>query len=94
MGRRHSIYTYIGNEIPEDQYLLASLTHYYDQVEAKLSKVIGVATNLFDDEKIRLNEAALGNLVSDAMLWVTRGQGADCHTERRRYPGGYSRRSY
>ncbi len=73
----NTVYTYVGDEVPEDQYLLATLTPFYEQVEAKLSEVIGVAGGLFDDEEIRMAETALGNMVSDAMLWATKSQGAD-----------------
>lgn len=73
----NSIYIYIDKEIPEDAYLLAALTPYYDQVEAKLSEVIGVADGFFNNENIRKEEAPLGNIVSDAMLWATKGQGSD-----------------
>ena len=66
-----------GEEIPEDPYLLAALTPYNDQVEAKLSEVISEAEGFFDNENIRKEEAALGNLVADAMLWATKGQGSD-----------------
>jgi len=73
----NSIYTFIGEEIPEDPYLLAALTPFNDQVEAKLSEVISEADGYFDNENIRKEEAALGNLVADAMLWATKGQGSD-----------------
>ena len=73
----NSVYTFIGEEVKEDPFLLAALTPYADQVEAKLSVVIGEATDIFDDEKVRLEETALGNLVADAMLWATESQGAD-----------------
>lgn len=73
----NSTYPYIGEELEEDPYLLALLSPYADTVEMKLSEVIGTASDVFDDEKIRMEETALGNLVADAMLWATEGQGAD-----------------
>jgi 5'-nucleotidase/UDP-sugar diphosphatase len=73
----NSHYTFIGEEVPEDPFLLATLTPYAEQVEAKLSEVIGNAGGLFDNTDIRKTEAPLGNLVADAMLWATKGQGSD-----------------
>ena len=73
----NTFYKFVDQEIPEDPYLLEILTPYAEQVEARLSEVIGTASSVFDDEKVRLEETAIGNLVSDAMLWATESQGAD-----------------
>jgi 5'-nucleotidase/UDP-sugar diphosphatase len=73
----NNVYTFVDREVPEDPYLLATLTPYSDQVEFLLSREIGRATGLFEDQDIRKEEAALGNLVADAMLWATEAQGAD-----------------
>jgi len=72
-----TVYTFVGMEIEEDPFLLNALTPYYDQVEVKLTEVIGYADGHFENEEIRLKEAALGNMVADAMLWATKSQGAD-----------------
>ena len=74
----NSVYTFkSGREIPEDPYLLTALTPFADQVESKLSREIGEATEFFDNANVRLEETALGNLVADAMLWATKKQGTD-----------------
>ena len=73
----NSVYTYIDKEIPEDPFLLAALQPYADQVEVLLSEEIGTAASLFNNEAVRTRETGLGNLVADAMLWATKGQGAD-----------------
>ncbi len=73
----NSVYTYIDKEVREDPFLLNALTPYADQVEAKLSVVIGRAAGLFSNAKSRNEETALGNFVADAMLWATKDQGAD-----------------
>ena len=42
----NTVYTFVGEEIEEDPFLLAALTPYADQVEAKLSVVIGEAADV------------------------------------------------
>ena len=71
----NSVYTYIDKEIPEDTYLLAALTPYYEQVEAKLSEVIGVADGFFNNENIRLNPVFTPISISASMpdLDLSRG---------------------
>jgi len=67
----NNIYTYIGEEYTEDPYLLAALIPYKNQVEVELGEIIGNATAFFNQSEVRITETALGNLVSDAMLWET-----------------------
>lgn len=66
-----NVYTHIGTEYAEDPFLLTVLTPYANQVEIELAEIIGESTALFSNSEIRNTEAALGNLVSDAMLWKT-----------------------
>jgi len=71
------VYTYIGTEYAEDPYLLAVLTPYKEQVKIELEELIGMSTAFFSNREIRKTEAALGNLVSDSMLWETEGLEVD-----------------
>ncbi len=68
----------IGEEIPEDEELLAKLMPFVEKVEEVLSEEIGTATETFLNETedgtriVRHQETALGDLVSDSMLWYTK----------------------
>jgi len=73
----NNVYTYLGAEYPEDPYLLAALTPYETQVEIELQELVGMSTAFFGNSEIRKTEAALGNLVSDSMLWATEGLEVD-----------------
>jgi 5'-nucleotidase/UDP-sugar diphosphatase len=70
-------YQYLGEPIKEDHDLLKILEPYVDQVESRLSEVIGYAEETFSSSNVRSKETALGNLVADAMLWYTRRLGTD-----------------
>jgi len=65
----NDVYTFIGKEYAEDPILLSMLTPYAEQVEEELKEVIGESTGFFDNSQVRKTETALGNLVSDALLW-------------------------
>jgi len=67
----NTVYTYIDKEYAEDPVLLSMLTPFADQVGEELEKVIGESTALFSNTEVRKVETALGDLVSDAMLWQT-----------------------
>jgi len=73
----NKVYTYIGTEYAEDPHLLAELTPYATQVELELMEQIGESIGHFSNSEIRKTEAALGNLVSDSMLWKTESMGVD-----------------
>ncbi len=65
-------FEYIGKPIPEDPALLAVLKPYQDKVDQFLSERIGYAKAPFENDRGRHRETALGDLVSDAMLWYLR----------------------
>ncbi len=62
---------FVGEEIPEDTALSALLKPFNDKVDAVLGEKIGNAPVALLQEKIRQEEAPLGNLVADAMQWYT-----------------------
>lgn len=64
-----STYHYVGEQIAEDEGLLAILTPYADKVDAVLSEVIGNATDVFLNDDTRKMETALGDIVSDSQQW-------------------------
>lgn len=66
-----------GAEIQEDQSLLDLLKPYATKVDEVLSEVIGAAEGLFPQGNVRKEEAALGNLVADSMLWQTKNLNTD-----------------
>ena len=67
---------FVGEEIKEDQNLLALLQPFADKVKSLLSVEIGTAAEQFPAENVRINETAIGDLVADAMLWKTKSMGA------------------
>ena len=65
-------FRFIGNPIKEDPALLALLQPYADKVDRFLSETIGYAKGPFENDRGRVKETALGDLVSDAMQWYLR----------------------
>ncbi|MFO7600332.1 MAG: 5'-nucleotidase C-terminal domain-containing protein [Candidatus Desulfacyla sp.] len=65
-------YEYIGREIVEDPVLLKLLQPYLDKVESFLSEQIGYAEGTFWNKHQRKKETALGDLVTDSVLWYMR----------------------
>ena len=65
-------FRFIGNPIKEDPPLLALLQPYADKVDLFLSETIGYAKDPFENDRGRVKETALGDLVSDAMQWYLR----------------------
>ena len=70
-------FVFLGEEYRQDEFLLSALTPFAAQVESMLSEVVGVAGGPFDNENVRKQETALGNLIADAMLWCTRHLNVD-----------------
>ncbi len=68
---------FIGKEYKEDQELLTQLKPYGDKVDAVLSQVIGKSEGTFSNANVRKAETELGDLVSDAMLWLTKNLKVD-----------------
>ncbi|MDJ0785111.1 MAG: 5'-nucleotidase C-terminal domain-containing protein [Desulfosarcinaceae bacterium] len=71
------VHYFVDKEIPQDSALLALLKPYQDQVEERLSEVIGTAAAPFINDKTREQETALGNIVADSQLWYMRKMGFD-----------------
>ena len=69
-----SVYHFIDKEIPEDKDLAALLKPYVDKVDAVLSETIGEAAAPFLNAETRNMETAIGNIVSDSMLWFCNNQ--------------------
>ena len=70
-------FMFLGEEYRQDEFLLSALTPFAAQVESMLSEVVGVAGGPFDNENVRKQETALGNLIADAILWYTRHLNVD-----------------
>lgn len=70
-------YTYIGEQIKEDEGLLYTLQPYVEKAESLLAEVIGNAEEIFCYMNTRKKETALGNIIADSMLWYTKKMGAD-----------------
>jgi 5'-nucleotidase / UDP-sugar diphosphatase len=68
---------FITAEIPQDPELLATLSAYGKKVDAVLAEKIGSSAAAFPAEEVRKAETAVGNIVADALLWKTKGMGAD-----------------
>ncbi len=58
-------------EIREDPELLAALQPYVDRVDAALSETVGRAAGAFSFNRTRYEEAPIGDLIADSMLWYT-----------------------
>jgi len=70
-------YEFIDKEIPEDKKILAELETYSKKVDKILSEVIGEAQDDFFNEKSRIEETPIGDLISDAMEWYGKNIGVD-----------------
>jgi 5'-nucleotidase / UDP-sugar diphosphatase len=68
---------FIGNEIKEDEKLLAKLKPFADNVEKVLAEVIGSSDGVFSNKESRLKETEIGDLVADSMYWFTKKNGVD-----------------
>ncbi|MFH1123267.1 MAG: 5'-nucleotidase C-terminal domain-containing protein [Pseudomonadota bacterium] len=70
-------FRYMGEEIKEDETLVALLKPYVDAADALLSEVVGRSEGTFSNNESRTRETALGDLVADSMLWFTRNLETD-----------------
>ncbi len=68
---------FVGKELIENAELKTILKWYVDKEEAALSEVVGTAadTFVFGDRLTRKQETALGNLVTDGMMWYAQNSG-------------------
>jgi 5'-nucleotidase/UDP-sugar diphosphatase len=58
--------------IEEDPVLLTLLQPFVDEVDTRLSEIIGHARETLLDDDVRFQETPLGNMIADSMLWFTR----------------------
>jgi 5'-nucleotidase/UDP-sugar diphosphatase len=63
--------------LEEDPVLLTLLQPFVNEVDVRLSEVVGHAGGTFPDDEVRFQETAIGNLIADSMLWFTRKLGVD-----------------
>ncbi|MBN2875794.1 MAG: 5'-nucleotidase C-terminal domain-containing protein, partial [Spirochaetales bacterium] len=66
-----------GPQFAEDASVKATLEAYRDKVEDLLKEKIGVAADTFPNGESRKAETAIGDLVTDAMKFLTKAQGVD-----------------
>jgi len=71
------VYQFINKEIKEDEKLSNLLQTYVNKVDSMLSEVIGHAEETFFQSGVRERETALGDLISDSMLWYVKNMGVD-----------------
>jgi len=64
----------LGADLPEDPQLRAELDRLAGPLEAIRRRVVGQLARDADQTRCRRQECEIGNLVSDALLWRTRGQ--------------------
>lgn len=64
----------LGADLPEDPQLRAELDRLAGPLEAIRRRVVGELARDADQTRCRREECEVGNLVSDAILWRTRGQ--------------------
>ncbi len=72
-----SVYHFIGSEIAIDAGLKETLQVYVDKVDAILNEKIGYAEDTFFNTDVRKQETALGDMVSDSMLWYSNNMGLE-----------------
>ena len=77
MSDGNKVYQFIDKEIKEDEKLVNLLQTYVDKADSMLSEVIGHAEETFFHSGVRERETALGDLISDSMLWYTKNMGVD-----------------
>jgi 5'-nucleotidase/UDP-sugar diphosphatase len=58
--------------IEEDPVLLTLLQPFVDDVDTRLSEIIGHASGTLTDNEVRFQETPLGNMIAESMLWFTR----------------------
>jgi 5'-nucleotidase/UDP-sugar diphosphatase len=63
--------------IEEDPVLLTLLQPFVDEVDTRLSEIIGQATETLPDDEVRFQETPLGNMIADSMLWFTKNLDVD-----------------
>jgi 5'-nucleotidase/UDP-sugar diphosphatase len=65
------------NGIEEDPVLLTLLQPFVDEVDARLSEIVGHANETLPDDEVRFQETHLGNMIADSMLWFTKNMDVD-----------------
>ncbi|MDC7127026.1 MAG: 5'-nucleotidase C-terminal domain-containing protein [Spirochaetales bacterium] len=71
------VYHFEGEELKEDEGLLALLQPYVDKVDSVLKEAIGTATAPFLNDNTRAEETAIGDLVADSLKWFAEQQGQE-----------------
>lgn len=72
-----SFYYFHGEELEEDEALLAKLTPFAEKVDTVLSEVIGNASDVFLNDDTRKMETALGDIVADSQVWFLENMDMD-----------------
>lgn len=67
----------VGPQFEQHPLVMPVLSAYADKVESLLKEKIGKAADLFPNAESRKGETAIGDLVADAMKYLTRAQGVD-----------------